>query len=114
MAMSGGVNSGTVYSMRGGGGRGYYPSRGGGRGGRGKVHPYLDCIDQCGDVMLVQDLWAQELREASFIWYHFTWWPPAMGWEGCNLGEGGCCLLYHGGRGICPLAWVSGPLEPQK
>lgn len=36
MAMSGGVNSGTVYNMR--GGRGYYPSRGGGgRGGRGEA-----------------------------------------------------------------------------
>ena len=37
MAMSGGVNSGTVYNMRGGRG-GYYPSSrgGGGRGGRGK------------------------------------------------------------------------------
>ena len=34
MAMSGGVNSGTVYNMN--RGRGYYPSRGGGRGGRGK------------------------------------------------------------------------------
>lgn len=33
--MSGGVNSGTVYNMRGGRG-GYYPSRGGGRGGRGE------------------------------------------------------------------------------